>query len=498
MKKIKYLYFLLVFASLFYNCKAGGTKTKEITAENEIQKTQRPNIIYILADDLGYADVSIYGQSKFDTPNIDKMAKEGMLFTQHYAGSTVCAPSRSVLLSGQHTGHTSIRGNKEMDPEGQHPMAANTYTIPEMLKDAGYVTGAFGKWGLGFVGTEGDPNNQGFDEFYGYNCQRHAHRYYPEHLWHNDKKVALEGNEGFKKTNTYAGYLIHDKALKFIETNKNKPFFLFYPNVSPHAELIVPEAELAKKYRGKFVEKPYINLTPGANYGDENFEVKYYTSQPEPRATFAAMVSLLDQQVGEIITKLKELGIDDNTIIIFSSDNGPHKEGGADPEFFNSNGDLRGYKRDLYEGGVRVPMIVRWPNKIKTNSKSNHISAFWDVMPTLAEVTGSKIPENIDGISFLSELTGKKQKEHEYLYWEFHEQGGKKAVRKGKWKAVQLNCFNKTKTTVELYDLSVDIGEKNNIAANHPEIVKELVAIMNKEHVENPDFPFKANVLNNY
>ena len=493
MKKLKFILLIIFLSISFFSCKK-QTENKSDTSKVEQKK---PNIIYILADDLGYADLGVYGQTKFDTPNIDKLAKEGMLFTQHYAGSTVCAPSRSVLLSGMHTGHTSVRGNKEIVPEGQHPMSAETYTIPEMLKEAGYVTGAFGKWGLGFVGTEGDPTNQGFDEFYGYNCQRQAHRYYPEHLWHNDKKVLLEGNEGFKETNTYAGYLIHDKALEFIETNKDKPFFLFYPNVAPHAELIVPEKEL-KNYQGKYAETPFINDRDGANYGDENFEVKYYTSQLEPRATFAAMVALLDKQVGDIVAKLKELGLEENTIIMFTSDNGPHKEGGADPDFFNSNGKLRGYKRDLYEGGVRVPMIVKWPSKIKPNSTSEHISAFWDVMPTLAEVTNAKAPETIDGISFLPELSGKEQKNHDFLYWEFHEQGGKKAVRKGKWKAVKLHCFNEEKTKIELYDLSVDVGEEHNIAAQHPEIVKELAAIMEREHVENEDFPFKANVSNNY
>lgn len=487
MTKIKSLLLVTFLATLFFSCKNESKNIEE----------SKPNIIYILADDLGYADVGIYGQTKFDTPNIDKLAKEGMLFTQHYAGSTVCAPSRSVLLSGMHTGHTSIRGNKEYIPEGQHPMSANTYTIPEMLKEADYTTGAFGKWGLGFVGTEGDPNNQGFDEFYGYNCQRQAHRYYPEHLWHNDKKVMLEGNEGFKETNNYASYLIHDKAIEFMKKNKDKPFFMFYPNVAPHAELIVPEAEL-KRYQGKYEETPYVNKREGANYGDENFEVKYYTSQPEPRATFAAMVALLDQQVGDIVEKLKELGLEKNTIIVFSSDNGPHKEGGADPDFFNSNGKLRGYKRDLYEGGIRVPMIVKWPGKVKSNSTSEHISAFWDIMPTFAEVSGGKLVENIDGISFLPELLNKEQKEHDYMYWEFHEQGGKKAVRKGKWKAVKLHCFNEAKTTIELYDLSNDIGEENNIATAHPEIVKELSEIMEKAHVENQDFPFKANVSNNY
>ncbi|PWD99484.1 arylsulfatase [Marinilabilia rubra] len=457
----------------------------------------KPNIIYILADDLGYGDLGVYGQTKFETPNLDKMAEEGMLFTQHYAGSTVCAPSRSSLLTGQHTGHTAIRGNKEIMPEGQHPMSDKTFTLAEMLKEAGYTTGAFGKWGLGFIGTEGDPNNQGFDEFYGYNCQRQAHRYFPMHLWHNGQKVMLEGND-FKDTEVYSGDQIHEKALQFIENKKDETFFMYYPNVIPHAELIMPEGEMMNKYRGEFEETPHVDDRPGADYGDEPFEVKYYCSQPEPRTTFAAMVSLLDKQVGEVLAKLKELGIEDNTIVMFSSDNGPHMEGGADPDFFDSNGDLRGYKRDLYEGGIRTPMIAWWPHKIKANSKTDHISAFWDVMPTFADLAEIKAPKNIDGISFLPELLGKEQKQHEYLYWEFHEQGGKKAVRKGKWKAVKLNCFDEEKSTVELYDLSVDVGETNNVASENPEVVKELLEIMEKAHTPNPDFPFEADVDNNY
>lgn len=457
----------------------------------------KPNVIYILADDLGYGDLGCYGQTKIETPNLDEMAAQGMLFTQHYAGNTVCAPSRSVLLTGQHTGHTPIRGNKEIIPEGQSPLKSESFTLSEMLKEAGYITGAFGKWGLGFIGSEGDPNNQGFDEFYGYNCQRQAHRYYPEHLWHNNKKVLLEGND-FKNTETYSGDLIHEQALKFIEDNKDQPFFMYYPNVIPHAELIMPEGAMMNKYRGKFEEKPHVDERPGANYGDEPFEVKYYCSQPEPHTTFAAMVSLLDKQVGEVLAKLKELGIDDNTIVMFSSDNGPHKEGGADPDFFNSNGGLRGYKRDLYEGGIRMPMIVRWPNKIKANTKTDHVSAFWDVMPTLADIANVSAPQDIDGISFLPELLGKEQKQHSHLYWEFHEQGGKKAVRKGKWKVVMLNCFDEAKTAVELYDLSVDKEERNNIASDYPLIMQEMLAIMQKEHVEQPDFPFEADVNSNY
>lgn len=486
---------ICLFTGIVFILQACNNKQKADNAENNQENS--PNIIYILADDLGYGDLGRYGQTRIETPNLDKMAEEGMLFTQHYAGSTVCAPSRSVLLSGKHTGHTTIRGNKEYDPEGQHPLDDETYTIAEMLKDAGYTTGAFGKWGLGFVGTEGDPNKQGFDKFFGYNCQRQAHRYYPEHLWHNNEKVILEGND-FKNTEEYAGHIIHEQALEFIESKKDQPFFLFYANVLPHAELIMPEGELMDKYRGQFDETGYVDERPGADYGDEPFEVKYYTSQPEPRTTYAAMVSLLDKQVGEVISKLKELGLDENTIIIFSSDNGPHMEGGADPDFFKSNGELRGHKRDLYEGGIRVPMIVRWPGRIKADSKTDHISAFWDIMPTLADVSKTQTPDNIDGISFFPELTGKEQNEHKFLYWEFHEQGGKKAVRRGKWKAVKLNCFDKSKSTVELYDLSLDIGEQNNIASKHPEIVKELLEIMENEHIENSDFPFREGIDTNY
>jgi len=460
------------------------------TGREKNDQQSKPNIIYILADDLGYGDLGAYGQTKIETPNLDQMAKEGILFTQHYSGSTVCAPSRSVLLTGQHTGHTPIRGNKELFPEeGQHPMDKESITIPEVLKKAGYTTGAFGKWGLGFVGSEGDPNNQGFDVFYGYNCQRQAHRYYPKHLWHNSEKVLLEGND-FKNTEVYAPNNIHKQALKFIDGNKDEPFFLFYPHIIPHAELIMPEGKLMKKYRGRFEETPFINDRPGSDYGDDNFDVRWYTSQPEPRTTYAAMVSLLDKHVGEVLDKLKELGIEDNTLVIFTSDNGPHTEGGADPDFFNSTGGLRGVKRDLYEGGIRVPMIAKWPNRIEEGIKSDHISAFWDVMPTLAGIASVSAPDNIDGISFLPELLGEKQPKHDHLYWEFHEKGGKKAVRKGKWKAVKLNCFNKNKTRIELYNLEEDEKESNNIAENHPEIVDEMMKIMDEEHTHNPDFPF--------
>ena len=446
----------------------------------------KPNIVYILADDLGYGDLSVYGQTHFQTPNIDKMASEGMLFTQHYAGTSVCAPSRCSLMSGKHTGHTAIRGNKGWEPEGQWPIPDSTFTIAEMLKQAGYVTGAFGKWGLGFIDTDGDPNKQGIDEFYGFNCQSLAHNYFPGHLWDNHEKVILEGNTG-DKFEQYAPELIHQRALQFIEKNKDKPFFLYYPTTIPHAELLLPEANLAE-FRGKFLPEKSFK---GAEPGDPKFRQGPYGTQAESHAAFAAMVTLLDKQVGEVLAKLKELGLEKNTVVMFTSDNGPHLEGGADPDYFDSNGPLKGYKRDLYEGGMREPMIAWWPGKIEAGTKSDHVSAFWDVMPTVAELVGIEVPLNIDGISFLPTLLNKEgQKEHDYMYWEFHEKGGRQALRKGDWKLVRYNVFNPEQTTTELYDLSKDIGEENNLADQHPEQVEKMKALMISSHVESEVFPF--------
>ena len=461
--------------------------------QNTVNAQQKPNIIYILADDLGYGDLSCYGQEIISTPNIDKLASKGMQFMQHYAGAPVCAPSRSSLMSGQHTGHTSIRGNateKGMD-EGQVPMEGSTITLAELLKQAGYKTGAFGKWGLGYIGSEGDANNQGFDEFFGYNCQAVAHRYYPEHLWHNRDKVMLEGND-WKHTVTYAADVIHDKALQFIEENKDKPFFMFYPTTLPHAELIVPDDSIFKAERAKFGnETPYVGKKKGEgfDYG-EKLVIKEYTTQKYPHATFAAMVKRLDQHIGEIMSKLKELGIENNTVILFSSDNGPHDEGGADPEFFNSNSFLKGIKRDVYEGGIRVPMIVKWPAKVKAGSKTEHVSAFWDVMPTLAEIAHGKSPKESDGLSFLPTLIGKNQKQHDFLYWEFHEKNSSQAVRFGQWKGIRQNSTDLKNAPIELYDLSSDVGEEKNIANNHPDIVVKIAEIMNDSHIENERFQF--------
>jgi len=478
----KSIFFLPVLTLFLFSCQNQAKKEIHL---GEVEG-QKPNIIYILADDLGYGDLSCYGQTNFSTPNIDKLAASGMKFTQHYSGCTVCAPSRSSLMTGQHSGHTFIRGNKEIQPEGQHPLEANAITMSEVLQNAGYKTGAFGKWGLGFPGSEGDPNNQGFDEFFGYNCQRMGHNYYPYHLWHNQEKVELTGNAG-KQIGKYGPDVIHKQAIKFLADNKDKPFFMYYPSIIPHAELLAPEKYM-EKYRGKFEpELNYIGVDDG-----ENYRLGPYGSQPESHAAFAAMINILDDEVGEIVTKLKELGIYKNTLIIFTSDNGPHMEGGADPDYFNSNGILKGYKRDLYEGGIRVPMIAVWDGKIKPATETNHISAFWDVFPTLAEITGTSTPENIDGISFLPTLLGEEQVQHDYLYWEFHERGGRKALRKGDWKLVNYDVLKPEKTTTELYNLVDDPGEENNVAKEHPELVSELVELINSARTESEIFSFES------
>lgn len=460
----------------------GCTNPKKPIETSEIQK---PNIIYILADDLGYGDLSFTGQLKFSTPNIDKLSKDGMFFAQHYSGSTVCAPSRSALMTGLHTGHTFVRGNKEVLPEGQHPLDSSIVTVAELLKSGGYTTGAFGKWGLGYPSSEGEPNNQGFDEFYGYNCQRMGHNYYPHHMWHNQTKEVLEGNSG-EKTETYAPTIIHQKAIDFIEKNKDTSFFMYYPSIIPHAELVAPEEYMAQ-FKGKLLpEEKYEGIDDG-----ELYKIGGYGSQKEPHAAFAAMVYLLDKQVGEIRKKVEELGIAENTVIIFTSDNGPHKEGGADPDYFNSNSDLKGHKRDLYEGGIRVPMIAYWPDKIKASSTSNHISAFWDFLPTVCEIAELKTPENIDGISFLPELLGEQQQKHDHLYWEFLEQGGKQAVRLGNWKGIRLNMSNNAEAPIELYNLASDIGEQHNVAAENPKVIAQIASIMTQEHVYSKEFHFE-------
>jgi arylsulfatase A-like enzyme len=443
-------------------CAAGAIPAKE--------DPEKPNFIFILLDDAGYGDFSCYGQQKFRTPHIDRLAAEGMRFTDHYAGATVCAPSRCSLMTGLHTGHTFIRGNREMKPEGQQAIPADTVTLPKLLKQAGYATGMFGKWGLGPPGSEGDPLNQGFDEFFGYNCQRHAHTYYPTYLWHNTEKVPLDGK-------TYSHDVIVGKAFDFIRQHRQGPFFCYMPVTVPHAALHVPE-ESAAPFRRKFPE----------------FEDKIgrYAGPPinNPPACFAGMMTRLDGQIGELLGLLRKLEIDDRTLVMLSSDNGAHREGGHMPDFFCSTGPLRGIKRDLYEGGIRVPMIARWPGKIDPGTTTDHISAFWDVLPTLCELAGAESPAGIDGISLAPTLLGApgKQKQHEFLYWEFPSQGGKQAVRMGAWKGVRLNLRNNPDASIELYNLETDLGETRNVAAEHPDVVARLQAVFRAAHVESALF----------
>lgn len=441
----------------------------------------RPNIIYIIADDLGYGDLGVYGQKLISTPYIDQLAAGGMRFTQHYSGSTVCAPSRAVLMTGKHTGHTVVRGNREIKPEGQFPMADSVYTMAEMFREAGYSTAAFGKWGLGFPGSEGDPNRQGFDTFFGYNCQRHAHTYYPDYLWSNQTKAGIiENAEG--KQQIHSADLIQDQVLHYLRGRgridaslERQPFFLFLPMTMPHAALQIPEENLAA-YEGKFEESPQPD--------------GYYPGVEKPRSTFAAMVSAVDTHVGQIVQLLDSLGIRDNTLIMFTSDNGPHEEGGADPAFFDSNGPYRGVKRDLYEGGVRVPFIANWPGKISAGTTSDHISAFWDILPTMAEFIGVSTPEQTDGLSLVPTLMGEEnQPTHEHLYWEFHEQGGKQAVRQGKWKGIRLNVGKDPEPVLELYDLEKDPGETQNLAEEFPEKMAELTALMESSHEKDVNWP---------
>ena len=475
---MKKRYFLLA-------CLCAVFSKQTLLAQNT--KAKRPNIIFILADDLGYGDVGFNGQKLISTPNIDRLAAEGVQFTQFYAGTSVCAPSRSSLMSGKHTGHTYIRGNKSVDPEGQEPIADSVVTIAEILKKAGYTTAAFGKWGLGPVGSYGDPNKQGFDQFYGYNCQSMAHRYYPDHLWDNQKKIILEANQNLRYNKEYAPDLIQKKALEFVDSKDGKqPFFLFLPYILPHAELIVPEDSIFQYYKGKFEEQPYKGLDYGPDAKDGG-----YASQQYPHAAFAAMVSRLDLYVGQILDKLKEKGLDKNTLVIFTSDNGPHVEGGADPVFFHSSAGFKGVKRDLYEGGIREPFAARWPGVINPGTKNDHIGAFWDILPTFAELAGTKLISQTDGISFVPSIRGKGvQKKHNHLYWEFHEQGGRQAVRQGNWKAVRLNAAGHANAPVELYDLAKDPGERINVAGKFPVKAKELGHIMNRSHTESAIFPF--------
>ncbi len=437
------------------------------------RSAEKPNLIYIMADDLGVGDVGVYGQKLLKTPRIDQLAAEGMKFSQHYSGSSLCAPTRSCLLTGTHTGHTRVRQN------GDTPLLPDDVTFGEVLQQSGYVTGGIGKWGVGEENSTGAPWKQGFDFWFGYLDQSHAHYYYPDYLWKNDQQVKYPNNR--EKRTHYSHDLMTDEALGFIERSADgeKPFCLYLAYTLVHAALDVPEDAIAA-WRGKIEEtEPYG--TPGG---------QHYRNQPEPHAAFAGMVSRLDRDVGRVVDLVDKLGLGENTLIIFTSDNGPTSAGGADPNFFDGNGPFRGIKFEFYEGGIRCPMIARWPGKIEAGSETDLISAHWDVLPTFAELAGGIIPDAVDGLSFVPTLLGNaaEQKQHDYLYWELASGGGQQAVRKGDWKAVRSNTRSSNKTKLELFNLAEDIGEASDIAAENPDIVADMKRLMTQARVaEQPD-----------
>jgi len=454
-------------------------------APKKEKKVRKPNIIFVMADDLGYGELGCYGQKWIKTPNIDRIAAEGIRLTDFHSSSPICASSRCSLLTGKHTGHCYIRDNREVRPEGQKPLIASEVTIAEVLKKQGYATAAIGKWGLGIAGSPGDPNKQGFDLFYGFNCQRHAHNHYPKYLWRNDKREILEGNNRTLTGKQYSEDLFREVALQFIEKNKDRPFFLYLPVAIPHLSIQVPEASLAW-YKGKIPE--------------EKYEHHGYWKHPFPRAGYAAMITHLDHDIGMIMERIKKLGLDDNTLIVFTSDNGPtyQRLGGSDSKFFKSAGPYRGMKGSLYEGGIRVPFVARWPKHIKPGTESDLPSVMYDVFPTLAEMAGASTPKDVDGISILPTLESKKsQRKHEYLYWEFPGYGGQQAVRVGSFKGVRQRLHRrrggkKPSMEIELYDLSKDPGEKNNVAAKHPEVVARIKEIMKSGRTPSKQFPQPA------
>lgn len=458
------------------------TNVTETGSTNGIEGTAsaKPNIIYILADDLGHGEVGVYGQTLINTPNIDQLAIEGMRFTQHYSGSTVCAPTRSTILEGKHTGYSTVRGNwgtGEGREAGNYPLAQGTRTLGHMLQEQGYVTGIFGKWGLGSKSSSGHPAKQGFDFFSGYLDHKHAHNYYPGYIYRFGKEVDLDNDVKVRKLgknksldyksyigNDYVPDLMLEDALQFMQQQQDKPFFLYYPLTIPHVALQATEDSL-QEYLGKFKEIPYAG--------------RGYTPHQYPRAAHAAMVTHMDKHIGQLMTELKRLGLEQNTIVMFSSDNGVSKAGGYDADFFNASVGLRGHKRDLYEGGIRVPMIAKWPAMIKAGTVTDHISAQWDLMATLADISGGSANSDSNGISFLPTLLGlREQNQHDHLYWEFWEKGGKQAVRMGDWKGVRLNASTNSEAPIELYNLAQDPFEINNVAANHPEIVTQIKQAM--------------------
>lgn len=468
-----------------------------------VEREGPPNIIYMLADDLGYGELGAYGQDKIRTPHLDRLAEEGMRFTQHYSGSPVCAPSRGTLLTGFHTGHSQIRDNFEVggypDPDelGQMPLDSATFTIGTMLQDAGYVTAAIGKWGLGGRDSYGQPHFQGFDYFFGYLDQQLAHNFYPTHLWRNGERVDLDNpyfhpHQRFEgddpedpaqyaqySGNEYSLDVMADDALEFLDRHQDEPFFLYLPFTIPHLALQVPDSSLTE-YDGQFDEEPYL--------GDRS-----YLPHHRPLSAYAAMITRMDAHIGRILDRLDELGLADNTVVMFTSDNGTTYTGGVDADYFESTAGLRGLKGSVYEGGIRVPLIARWPGHIAPGSVSDHVSAFWDMMPTFAELAGTQAPEGIDGVSFLPALLGEaNQQPHEALYWEYHGLwNGAQAVRMGDWKAVRLGGHDDANAHIELYDLSTDPYEATDVAEQFPDVVRQMREIMfSRDEARLPEWNF--------
>ena len=434
----------------------------------------KPNILLIQADDLGYGDLGVYGQAMFQTPNVDRLAKSGLRFISYYAGSTVCAPSRGALMTGLHTGHSWIRGNL-----AGNSLRDQDRTIASVLKDAGYRTALIGKWGLGESESPGRPDRKGFEYSFGYLSQTHAHRQFTDHLYRNGQRVEVSEND-------YSNDLFTRETVSFIEKNDNRPFFIYLNYTVPHAELRVPDDSMTP-FKGHFPEKPFVNAAADAKLTGPDEPSLGYRSQPTPHAAFAAMVTRMDRDVGRIVDLLRQRGLDQRTLVLFTSDNGPHQEGGGDPEFFKSSGGLKGIKRDMYEGGIRVPMIANWPGTIAPGSVTTYAAAHWDLFPTFAEIAGAPVPSGLDGTSILPLLRGQTQKPHEFMYWEFHERGFQQAVRMGNWKAVRLA---KDKP-LELYNLADDPTEYTDVAAKHPDVVAKIEAYLKGARTESPNWPIK-------
>ncbi len=469
---------LYVFIMLSIGCKNSNSSEEK---DQFISKNEKPNIIFILADDLGYGDVGFNGQEKIKTPILDQMAKEGMIFTRHYAGSTVCGPSRASLMTGMHTGHSTVRENPRWTTSGKPvDISDNDITVAEELKRADYRTAIVGKWGLAENLDEGKPNKQGFDYFYGFNKHGTAHHYYPEKIWENDTQMNIEGNVMMDKIGKYSQDLFTEKALNFLDKQTpEQPFFLYLTYTIPHYELTIPEEQ----------KKQYVDQ----DWPLREMKMGHYRNDKNGHVTYASMVSRLDKDVGRILEKLKELKVDDNTLVIFTSDNG-HEYDNVNDEFFNSNGVFRGKKRDLYEGGIRMPFVARWPKKIKPGTQTNHMSAFWDFLPTACDIAEVKPSLEVDGKSYLPTLLeNTKQIKHDYLYWEFNEKKGPiQALIKEDWKLIYF-----VKDHYELYNLKTDPSESHDLYNREQEKASELKKLLAEARTDHPEFLLEKKKKNN-